>query len=224
MLPGGFVQRVSPAGSGQETRWVLVTAALVILCCAIVVAWQHQWQSAGGLHAHQLDLAADLSASEQGVYTDLQVVHDEWVAAGQRLPPPRPDQWAADGWPPFAADLSQRQRGARIWHLLMLGGHHAYLGIPSADGAGGEGASAPAPDPSASRRLILWRLPENPRPNAGASSSTLKDRQPRFDVWVRDGEDAPPGEEPLSERLDDADLIAHGWRQVVTRPGLGNEP
>lgn len=218
-LPGGCVQRVSPAGSGQETRWVLLTALLVVLFCAAVVGWQHQWQASGGLQSHQLDLAADLGASEQGVYTDLQVVHDEWVATGENLPPPTPAQWAAEGWAPFADDLSERQRGQRIWHLLTLGGHCAYLGIPAAIGGEPQEEGAPV----VSKRLILWRLPEKQRLNTGMSSSGPANRPP-FDVWVREGEEAPPGEEPLSERLDDADLIAHGWRQVVVRRRQGNEP
>lgn len=210
-LPDGFVQRISPAGSGQETRWVLLMAVLVILFCAGVVGWQYQRQASGGLQSHQLDLAADLSASEQGVYTDLQVVHEEWVASGQPLPPPQPAQWASDGWPPFAGDLSERQRGARVWHLLALGGHHAYLGIPSPD----RGSTSQAV-PSGGARLILWRLPEKAQPNAGVSAADTA-QQPAFDVWLREGEDAGPGEVPLSERLDDADLMAHGWRQVVVR-------
>ena len=40
-LPAGCVQQVMPAGAGRETRWVLVTVALVLALLATVALYNN---------------------------------------------------------------------------------------------------------------------------------------------------------------------------------------
>lgn len=207
---GGLRQRVPPAGHGAETRWVVLTAVLVVLAWAAAVGWQRHLLPAEGLAAHQIDLALDLSAAEQGIYTDLQAVHEEWLAAGAALPPPPPASWAAQGWAPFADDLVAARRGRRQWQLLQHDGRHAYLGLPLT----AEGEAAP--------RLLLWRLPEvQARPSgAEGASAPGSGAAAAFDVWLRpaDGESQARSASPA---LEDAYLVAHGWLQVRTAVPAG---
>lgn len=211
-LPGGCVQQIVPMGAGQESRWVLLAAVLVLLGAGLVVFWQHRIQPLHGLQSFQMDMAAELTAAEQGIYTDLQVVYEEWLAEGGRLPPPEPSWWADGGWAPFMDDAGARRRGARHWHRLELGGRHAYLGVPAS-------TVQPAAQPAGEAlRLMLWRLPE-PAAGSGMAAEAAVGQAGVFDVWLREDEAAPFGEAPLSERLEDDALIAHGWRQVVGNSG-----
>ena len=43
-LPADYVQQVPPTGAGRETRWVLVTVALVLALSATVALWQRHMQ------------------------------------------------------------------------------------------------------------------------------------------------------------------------------------
>ena len=207
----GERQRVQPAGHGAETRWVVLTAVLVVLAWVAAVGWQRHLLPAEGLAAHQIDLALDLSAAEQGIYTDLQAVHEEWLAAGAALPPPPPASWAAQGWAPFADDLVAARRGRRQWQLFQHDGRHAYLGVPL---AAAQGEAAP--------RLLLWRLPEGQLRPSGSEGASVpgSDAAAAFDVWLRPASDegearsAPPA-------LEDAYLVAHGWLQVRTAAPAG---
>ena len=54
-------------------------------------------------------------------------MHDEWRAESRPLPPPAPDVWASDGWPPFEQDLAAQRRGARQWRVVQAEGRYAYL-------------------------------------------------------------------------------------------------
>lgn len=204
-LPGGCVQPVPPAGAARETRWVLTTAALVLATSALFVGWQRQGQAPAVLAAHQIDLATALSAAEQGIYTDLQAVHDEWQVLGMPLPPPTPASWADGDWPPFANDLAARQRGGRQWTLHQADGGHAYLGLPVPDPAA---PTASAAAPAETARAMLWRLPAT-IPRAGGAPVAV-----RFDAWLRTSPPAP-GQPDLPSALDDASLARHGWRQIT---------
>ena len=192
-LPAGYVQRVLPAGAARETRWVLITVALVLVLSAFVVSWQRHMQQEMTLQTHQIDLATGLSAAEQGIYTDLQAVFDEWRSLGGALPPPAPQWWADEGWPPFDADLAAQRRGSRQWRVVQAEGLYAYLGVAAA-----------SDESAATHRPMLWRLPN-------LKGAKTQDAESRFDVWLRTGPDAAP--EPAG--LHDDDLIAHGWQQVA---------
>ncbi|WP_347485291.1 DUF6162 family protein [Vandammella animalimorsus] len=199
VLPGGCVQQVPPANARQEARWVLATAALVVACSALVVLWHHRHGPGHtALQAHRVDLALDLSAAEQGAYTDLQAVLDEWLAAGAALPPPEPGHWASEGWAPFANDLTAQQRGPRQWALLHSQGRYAYLGVPVA----AHNASAAS---HAAARAWLWRLP-----SAGAEADANV-----VDVWLHALPAHPTPAVLTPAGLDDVSLIEQGWQQVA---------
>lgn len=209
-LPGGCIQAVPPAGAARETRWVLTTAALVLAASAWVVGWQRHGQAPAALQTHQIDLATGLSAAEQGIYTDLQAVHDEWQVLGAPLPPPTPDNWATGGWPPFADDLAARQRGALRWALRQAGQDYAYVSqpanaMPAAPTASANAASMPGPS-AATPRAMLWRLL--------AAARSGPNSPPPLDVWLR-ATSAAPGQPELPGALDDASLTRHGWQQIT---------
>lgn len=151
---GGCVHSVEPALGRLELRWVMLAAAATLVLAALAVAWQRHHQHAVELAAYQLDLATGLQAAEQGIYTDLQAVYDEWTATGATLPAPAPEVWAEDGWPPFADAHSNTARTARSWALAERAGRWAYVGeLPG-------------------QRPVAWVLP------------APGDAQPRFDVWL----------------------------------------
>lgn len=200
--PVACVQRIRPSDTGSETRWVLLAVAAVLAASALGVAWQRHLQPSGSVAAHQIALATGLDATEQGLYADLQAVHDEWRADGRRLPPPLPAHWANDGWPPFTDDSTAARRGKRRWALLHLDGRYAYLGETAPD-AGGPAAT--------DGRTLLWRLP---RPDDGATDHA---EHAGFDIWVHVGNARP-------DSLLKASLVGQGWRQVVNAPHAHEHP
>lgn len=214
-LPDGCIQRVLPAGALRETRWVLLAMALTLLVSMLAVGWQRRLLPQERLQAHQIDLSTGLSTAEQGIYTDLQAVYDEWQSMNAPLPPPTPKHWADEGWPPFIDDLTAQQRGRRQWRLLTVGDRYAYLGT------GGHTASSSAPsEQHATPRVLLWRLPETHAIHAmtkvkGAAENAHSDESPHtgFDLWLHEADTTPDG--ALPESLDEASLIRHGWRQAV---------
>ncbi len=216
-LPDGCIQRVPPAGALRETRWVLLAMALTLLVSTLAIGWQRRLLPQERLQAHQIDLSTGLSTAEQGIYTDLQAVYDEWQSMNAPLPPPTPQRWADEGWPPFIDDLAARQRGRRQWRLLTVGDRYAYLGT------GGHTESSPAQGKQhAAPRILLWRLPETHAIHAMAKAKDATENahadellHTGFDLWLHEADTTPDG--ALPESLDEASLIRHGWRQAVAR-------
>lgn len=212
-LPNGCVQRVSPAGALSETRWVLLAMALTLVVGALAVGWQRHWLPQEKLQAHQIDLATGLTAAEQGIYTDLQAVYEEWRSMGAPLPPPEPQRWAVDGWPPFVDDLAAQKRGLRQWLLLSLGDRHAYLGVSVERGA-------PVLDESRQEaaRWLLWRLPAARSTKAeegGVDGRRAEDSvHEGFELWLHAADAVSEASAALSS-LDDASMIRHGWLQAA---------
>lgn len=207
-LPSGHVQTVTAAGSRAEMRWVLLTVCIVLLCSALVIAWQRHLQPVQSLQSHQIDLATGLTAIEQGMYTDLQTIHDEWQATGALLPPPAPSIWAQDGWPPFANDLTAQRRGQRQWTLLHIGERYAYLGLPS-----GDPPPAATTSPTDAERPLLWLLPRQ-----GETAA-------RFDLWLHTaGTARTPPATIRPETLDEATLPGQGWQQIAAHQDALHTP
>lgn len=207
---GVCVQTVAAAGAAGEARRVLLAALAVLVLAALVVIWQRSALHVVHLHEYQLDMARDLNVAEQGAYADLQVVYDEWHHAGQSLPPPLPQEWAADGWPPFDA----ARTGRALWQWQRLAGadgRYAYFGWPvRVDGAAVDSSWAAA-SPSAPVRPFLWLL-----------SAQEADDAPHFDLWLYpahlDASDVQQADflaAHLPQQWQVQSLVQHGWRQVI---------
>ncbi|WP_110995156.1 DUF6162 family protein [Pseudomonas sichuanensis] len=119
-------QVVRPAGAGHETLYVLLTAALILLLAASVVALRGEREDEQAVAAHQLDARRDLNAAEQGLHTDLWVAVEEIRALREETgSAPQVAELADAGLPPFVTDASSQSRGSLQWALLDNG---AYLG------------------------------------------------------------------------------------------------
>ncbi|ANY86824.1 MULTISPECIES: DUF6162 family protein [Pseudomonas] len=119
-------QVVRPAGAGHETLYVLLTALLILALATTVVVLRGEREDEVAIAAHQIDARRDLTAAEQGLYTDL------WVAAEdiallreENGQPPDVAALAEEGVPPFVTDASSQRRGGHQWQWLPSG---AYLG------------------------------------------------------------------------------------------------
>lgn len=120
------IQVVRPAGAGHETLYVLLVALLIVAIAATVVTLRGERKDEAVIARHQVDARRDLSAAEQGIYTDLWVAFDEiQLLREENDQAPTVATLAEEGLPPFANDASSASRGRHQWQWLPNG---AYLG------------------------------------------------------------------------------------------------
>ncbi|WDY56190.1 DUF6162 family protein [Pseudomonas sp. PSKL.D1] len=119
-------QLVRPAGAGHETLYVLLTSLLIVVLAATVVLLRGEREDEQAIASHQIDARRDLTAAEQGIYTDLRVAFDEIrLLREESASVPSVDVLAEEGLPPFVVDAGSQSRGAHQWAWLGTG---AYLG------------------------------------------------------------------------------------------------
>jgi len=119
-------QVVRPAGAGHETLYVLLVSLLIVALAASVVLLRGEREDEQAIASHQIDARRDLTAAEQGIYTDLRVAFDEIQQLREdSAATPSVEALAEEGLPPFVADAGSRSRGDHRWQWLPSG---AYLG------------------------------------------------------------------------------------------------
>ncbi|MFR0672942.1 DUF6162 family protein [Enterobacterales bacterium AW_CKDN230030176-1A_HGKHYDSX7] len=157
-------QVVRPAGAGHESLYVLLVALLIVAVAGTVVMLRGEREDEVHFAAHQIDARRDLSAAEQGLFTDLHVAFDEIRLLHEeegRLPDVA--QLADEGLPPFVTDASSATRGGHRWTLLDSG---AYLGRSQDREIAGDLLLLPPGAPEAVAEVWLRREPDQPLPDA----------------------------------------------------------
>ena len=127
------VETVRPAGAGHETLYVLLGSVLILALAATVVGLRQQSHEAQALDAHQVDARLDLNAAEQGIYADLQVAAEDIQARlddGEAAP--SVDELAAEGFPPFVADVAASSSWTAIRSSIVANGRpgHTWGPVP----------------------------------------------------------------------------------------------
>ena len=119
-------QVVRPAGAGHETLYVLLVSLLIVILAATVVMLRGEREDEQAIASHQIDARRDLTAAEQGLYTDLRVAFDEiQLLREETAAVPSVQGLADEGLPPFVVDAGSQSRGSHQWSWLETG---AYLG------------------------------------------------------------------------------------------------
>ena len=119
-------QVVRPAGAGHETLYVVLISLLIVVLAATVVWMRGEREDEQTIASHQVDARRDLTAAEQGIYTDLRVAFDEiQLLREETAAVPGVDALAAESLPPFVVDAGSQSRGSHQWLWLQTG---AYLG------------------------------------------------------------------------------------------------
>jgi hypothetical protein len=119
-------QVVRPAGAGHETLYVLLVSLLIVALAASVVLLRGEREDEQAIASHQIDARRDLTAAEQGIYTDLRVAFDEiQLLREESAAIPSIETLAEEGLPPFVTDAGSQSRGGHQWQWLPSG---AYLG------------------------------------------------------------------------------------------------
>lgn len=120
-------QVVRPAGAGHETLYVLLVSLLIVALAASVVALRGERIDEQTIASHQIDARRDLTAAEQGIYTDLRVAFDEIQLMREESGAiPSVAALAEEGLPPFVVDVGSQSRGEHRWQLLP---NATYLGL-----------------------------------------------------------------------------------------------
>ena len=188
VFAAGCVQRVPPASAGRETSLLLLAALLVLVLSGGVVLWRSLHVQGFHLQAHQLDLATALTPAEQGIHADLQAVFEEWRILRQG---------GGQAVAPPAKHWADEGWPPFTGNLSAAQrGAHRWSLVERGDHCAYLGRSA-RPELAAD---VLWVLP--PEKNAA------------FEFWLQRGKGSDAAHLPA--RLEDAELIAHGWRQVVS--------
>jgi len=119
-------QVVRPAGAGYETLYVLLASLLIVLLASTVVLMRGEREDEQAIARHQIDARRDLTAAEQGIYTDLRVAFDEiQLLREENAVAPSVDDLVEEGLPPFVVDAGSQSRGRHHWQWPQSG---AYLG------------------------------------------------------------------------------------------------
>jgi hypothetical protein len=185
-------QLVNPAGAGHETAWVALCAVTIVLVAAAVIGVRAPPVETVAVAAHQLDARDDLTAAEQGIYADLRLVVIELPGLHEQARPSVAELREAD-LPPFTADLGSSGRGGHVWSVIQGQQADAYVGLSA------------APDVAGS--MLLRLLPHD-------AQAAHPDEEP--DIWLHRA--ARP---ELPRHLASEELIAKGWKQVVSRFDAG---
>ncbi|MBF8672222.1 hypothetical protein IR012_23820 [Pseudomonas putida] len=119
-------QVIRPAGAGHETLYVLLVSLLIVVLATSVVLLRGEREDEQAIASHQIDARRDLTAAEQGLYTDLRVAFDEiQLLREENAAAPSVQALAEEGLPPFVVDAGSQSRGNHQWSWLEPG---AYLG------------------------------------------------------------------------------------------------
>ena len=128
-------QVIRPAGAGHETLYVLLVSLLIVVLATSVVLLRGEREDEQAIASHQIDARRDLTAAEQGLYTDLRVAFDEiQLLREETAAAPSVQALAEEGLPPFVVDAGSQSRGSHQWSWLEPG---AYLGRSQAPAVAG---------------------------------------------------------------------------------------
>src|SRR5690606_37456071 len=107
---------------------------------------------------------------------------------------------AEQGLPPFVQDAGAANRGAHAWQRLDFHDGSAYLGLSSDAGVAGS--------------LLLRLAPSTQKGEHSAEAG--HQHGPSADIWLnREARARAPG------NLDEAGLLAAGWRQIAAQFDAG---
>lgn len=185
-------QLVKPAGAGHETAWVALCALTIVLVAGAFIGVRSAPPETAAVAAHQLDARDDLTAAEQGIYADLRLVVIELPGLHEQARPSVVELKEAD-LPPFTVDIGASGRGGHAWSVVHGEQADAYVGLSAA--------------PEVAGSMLLRLLPHD------SQGPHMDDES---DIWLHRA--ARP---ELPRRLASDDLIAAGWKQVVSRFDAG---
>lgn len=209
------VQVVKPAGAGYETLLVLVVCAAIVSLAGAFILVNAAPDVAAGPRTDQLDARRDLSAAEQGLYADLRVAADEiGYLAAEQGGKPSIAELAGYGLPPFIQDATAARRGEHRWQRIERPSGEAYLGMSADVQVAGSLLLRLAParrdDTSSAEAGHRHAL-------AGSQAHTAqRAEEAASDIWLnrQAGAQAP-------DSLDDAQLLAAGWRKIAAQFDAG---
>ncbi|MFG0408186.1 DUF6162 family protein [Pseudomonas sp. FYR_11] len=154
---------IRPAGAGHETLYVLLASLLIVTLAAGVVWLRGEREDEQAIAIHQIDARRDLTAAEQGLYTDLRVAFDEiLLLREENAAAPGVQALADEGLPPFVVDAGSQRRGSHQWTWLASG---AYLGRSQAPEIAGSLLLILPPDSSGQADIWLRRDSAAPLPD-----------------------------------------------------------
>ena len=114
-------QVIRPAGAGHETLYVLLVSLLIAVLAIGVVLLRGEREDEQAIASHQIDARRDLTAAEQGLYTDLRVAFDEiQLLREENTAAPSVQALAEEGLPPFVVDAGSQAPEVAGSLLLIL--------------------------------------------------------------------------------------------------------
>jgi len=194
---------VLPAKGGRETSWLLLVAALIVLCCATVIGMRINTNYKKTIDTWQINAFASLEGAEISIFNALQTAAEEidethsmegtrWMSV---------EELEALYIPPFAKDAAWRKQGKMEWtmktihrddlHLALYLGHPQEENVPSA--------------------FLLLMLHDHKKKQGNMAS--VPSHAP-YEIWINDKNNAG-----FPRIITDQALIAAGWKEIVALTG-----
>ena len=197
----GCIVVVRPAGSGKETKLVLLTALLTVLVCGSAVAVRTVSTQVEPIPVWQIDAFSGLNAQELATFNTLHTAGPEIEMLHNDIGGwPSVTDLASEFIAPFMLDAAWGKNGRLEWTRSVISAEErhiaAYIGRPL--------------DIDVSRSFLLVMLHDHVKREGNATGTV----HAPYEVWVH-----PDPAVNMPSMITDQALISAGWREVVARSG-----
>lgn len=188
---------VNPAGSRNETAWLISITIILLLCATILITKRSRGEDQIEILDWQISAFHDLSPADQAIYNALDLAGEE-IFYLQYYLGHWPTMVDMDEFllPPFYRDMSWKQTGEVNWVLKPMA-EGSIEGTTVYHGSGGKIAGQGA------YLLMIMHI------HAGATGAA-----DAHTVWLH-----PDADSVTPEVIKKNSLIRNGWKQIVPYTG-----
>lgn len=194
---------VAPAKGGKETFWLLIVAAVILMCCGTAIGMRMNTDYKKSIDTWQVNAFSELEAGEISIFNALQTAAEE-IAETHEM---EPTSWMSVEEleelyvPPFAHDAAWNKQGKIKWTMQSGSSDNVhiglYLGHPQAE--------------DIQSAFLLLMLHEHKKKQGNAATGPT---HAPYEIWINDKKS-----QDFPTIVTDQALIAAGWKEIVALTG-----